>query len=109
MPGMREGKPIEPKIWMAVLYQPRTGQIAHCHRVLQFDPQAKIDTSHVEARAREMAARHGWDVSKLEALHVDFSQLKRGSRYKVHPKTRTLVELPAGRRPKPPGHPRKKA
>jgi hypothetical protein len=64
---------------MAVLYDPGTGDIAHYHQVLQFDPKAKISKAHVEEPAKEMATRHGWDVSKLKTLHVDHSKLKKGA------------------------------
>ena len=47
MPGMINGKPVEPKIFMAVLYDPNTGHIAHYHRVLQFDPTAKVSKAYV--------------------------------------------------------------
>ena len=94
MPGIVNGKPAEPKVFMAVLYDPGTGHIAHSHRVLQFDPKAKVSKAHVEERARELATRHGWDVSKLKTLHVDHSKLKKGARYRVDPKSRVMVELP---------------
>jgi hypothetical protein len=99
MPGIVNGKPVVPKIFMAVLYDPGTGQIAHYHRVLQFDPKQKVSKARVEERAKELATRHGWDISKLKILHVDHSKLKQGGRYKVDHKSRALVELPA--RPMP--------
>lgn len=83
MPGIVNGKPVAPKIFIVVLYDPSTGRIAHYHRVLQFDPQEKINKAHVEERVKEMATRHGWDVSKLKALHVDHSTLTKGARYQV--------------------------
>ena len=95
MPGIIDGKPVEPRILMAVLYDPSTGRIAHYHRVVLLDPRQKRSKAHVEERAREMATRHGWDVSKLKTLHVDHSKLKQGARYRVDPKMRALVELPA--------------
>ena len=91
---MINGKPVNPRIFMAVLYDPSTGHIAHYHRVLQFDPKQKVGKTHVEERAKEMATRHGWDVSKLKMLHVDHAKLKKGSRYMVDPKKRALVEMP---------------
>jgi hypothetical protein len=94
MPGIVNGKPVEPKIFMAVLYDPSTGRIAHYHRVLQFDPKEKINKAHVEERAKEMATRHGWDVSQLKTLHVDHSTLKKGARYQVDLKARKVVEMP---------------
>jgi hypothetical protein len=91
MHAIVNGKAVQPRIFMAVLYDPATGDIAHSHRVLQFDPAQKITKAHVEERAREMATQHGWDVSKLKLLHVDHSKLQRGMRYQVDPKARKLV------------------
>ena len=99
MPGMMNGMPVEPKIFMAVLYDPSTGHIAHYHRVLQFEPKAKTTKAHVEERAKEMATRHGWDVSKLKLQHVDHSTVKQGMRYRVDPKSRKLIELAPQRMP----------
>ena len=93
MPGMVNGKPIEPTIFMAVLYDPGTGQIAHFHRVELFDKKQKISKAHVEGRAKEMATRQGWDVTKLKTLHVDHSKLQRGARYGVDIKSRKLIQL----------------
>src|SRR5262252_8483920 len=91
MHAIVNGKAVQPRIFMAVLYDPTTGKIAHSHRVLQFDVKQKVTKAHVEERAREMAARHGWDVSKLKTLHVEHSTLQKGMRYKVDPKTRKAV------------------
>src|SRR5215471_17694677 len=93
MPGMIKGRAVSPKIFMAVLYDPSTGKIAHYHRVLQFDSQEKISKLHVEERAKELATRHGWDVSKLKTLHVDHSKVRKGGRYQVELKTMQLKEL----------------
>ena len=94
MPGMKDGKPIEERILMAVLFDPKTGHIAHYHRVHLFDRERQISQAHVEQRARALATRHGWDVAKLEALSVDASKFKRGARYKVDVKSRSLIEMP---------------
>jgi hypothetical protein len=94
MAGVINGKRVEARIFMAVLYDPSTGHIAHYHRVMQFDPKQRVSKAHVEERARELAMRHGWDVSKLKTLHVDHTKLKKGARYRVDHKSRTLVQLP---------------
>jgi hypothetical protein len=83
MPGMRDGKPIESRLLMAVLFDPKTGHIAHYHRVHIMDPERKITQAQVEERARSLAARHGWDVSKLETLSIDPAKFRRGIRIKV--------------------------
>jgi len=93
MKAIVNGKPLQPRIFMAVLYDPATGDIAHSHRVLQFDPKQKITKAHVEERAREMAMTHGWDASKLKTLHVDHAKLQKGMRYRVDPKAHRLVEV----------------
>ena len=94
MPGMKDGKPIEERVLMAVLFDPKTGHIAHYHRVHIFDPQKKITQQQVEERARSLAARHGWDVEKLETLSIDPAKFRRGVRLKVDTNLRSLVELP---------------
>jgi hypothetical protein len=93
MPGMKDGKPIEERILMAVLFDPKTGHIAHYHRVHLFDNARQISQAHVEQRARALATRHGWDVAKLETLSVDPSKFRRGARYNVDVKSRSLVEI----------------
>jgi len=94
MPGMRDGKPIEPRLLMAVLFDPKTGHIAHYHRVHILDPDRKITQAEVEERARSLAARHGWDVTQLETLSIDPAKFRRGIRVKVDVRSRSLVELP---------------
>lgn len=94
MPGMRDGKPIEARVLMAVVFDPRSGHIAHYHRVHIFDPERKITQAQVDERARLLAARHGWDVTKLETLSVDPARFRRGVRLKVDVKSRSLIELP---------------
>ena len=94
MPGMRDGKPIESRVLMAVLFDPKTGHIAHYHRVHIFDPERKITQQQVEERARSLAARHGWDVTKLETLSIDPARFRRGVRLKVDAKSRSLIEVP---------------
>ncbi|HKS73648.1 MAG TPA: hypothetical protein VJQ82_10665 [Terriglobales bacterium] len=91
---MRDGKPIESRVLMAVVFDPKTGHIAHYHRVHIFDPQRKITQTEVEERARSLAARHGWDVTKLETMSIDPARFRRGVRLKVNAKSRSLVELP---------------
>lgn len=78
MHAIVNGKAVQPRIFMAVLYDAATGDIAHSHRVLQFDSTQKVTKAHVEERAREMATRHGWDVSKLKLLPVDHFEAAEG-------------------------------
>ena len=94
MPGMKDGKPIEERILMSVLFDPKTGHIAHYHRVHLFDTQRQIRQVHVDQRARTLASRNGWDVAKLETLSVDMSTFKQGARYRVDVKSRSLAEIP---------------
>jgi hypothetical protein len=94
MPGMRDGKPIESRVLMAVLFDPKTGHIAHYHRVHVIDPERRISQAQVEDRARSLATRHGWDVAKLETLSIDPAKFKKGVRLRVDVKSRELVELP---------------
>ena len=93
MPGMKDGQPIKETVLMAVVYDPKSGHIAHYHRVHIFDAVRQISQSQVEERARSLASRHGWDIEKLETLSVDPSKLKRGARYRVDVKSRSLVEI----------------
>ena len=94
MPGIKEGEPIDSRVMMAVLFDPTTGHIAHYHRVHIFDSERQISQAHVEERARTLAARFGWDLTKLETLAVDAGKFKQGSRFKVHAGSRSLVEVP---------------
>jgi bifunctional ADP-heptose synthase (sugar kinase/adenylyltransferase) len=92
VPGMKDGKPIGERVLMAVLFDPKSGHIAHYHRVHLFDPNRQISQTHVEQRARELAIRHGWDIAKLETISVDASKLKPGAKYIVDVKSRSMVE-----------------
>jgi hypothetical protein len=94
MPGMRDGKPIDSRVLMAVVFDPKSGHIAHYHRVHIFDPERKISQKQVEERARALAERHGWDVTKLETMSIDPAKFRRGVRLKVDAKSRSLIELP---------------
>ena len=98
MPGMKDGKPIKEKILMAVLFDPTTGHIAHYHRVHLFDMERHISQADVEQRARKLATRHGWDIGKLETLSVDASKFKKGVKYKIDVKSRSLLEVEEPRR-----------
>lgn len=94
MPGIRDGKPIEARVLMAVVFDPKTGHIAHYHRVHILDPNRHITQQQVEERTRSLAARHGWDVTKLETMSIDPGRFRRGVRLKVDAKSRSLIELP---------------
>ena len=98
MPGMKNGKPVESRVMMAVLFRPETGHIVHYHRVNIFDPQRQISQAHVEERARQLAAQCGWDVANLETLSVDPERFGKGSRFKVDVKSRSLREVPKSER-----------
>src|SRR5712691_8826766 len=94
MPGVKNGEPIESRVMMAVLFDPKTGHIAHSHRVHIFDAQRQISQAHVEERARKLAAHCGWDLTKLETLAVDPEKFGKGSRFRVEVKSRSLLEIP---------------
>jgi hypothetical protein len=94
MHGMRDGNSKDGRVFMAALFDPATGEIAHIHRVVTFDPHSRVNQEYAEQRARELAARFHHDVTKLHSLAIDQAQIKRGCKYKVDPKTSSLVEIP---------------
>jgi hypothetical protein len=94
MQGMRHGKPTVGRVLMAGLFDPATGEIAHIHRVVAFDSNRQASQEYVEQRARYLAALFRGDVTKLDALVIDHTKLKRGFGYKVDLKSNSLVEIP---------------
>jgi hypothetical protein len=99
MQGMRDGKPIVGRVLMTALFDPATGEIAHVHRVVAFDSHRQAKHEYVEQRARYLATRFGRDVTKLNALVIDHTKLKRGIGYKVDLKSYSLVEIHRQQRP----------
>ena len=109
MPGFKDGLQIEPRVLMAVLFDPETGRIVHSHRVFLFDKKRQISQADVEQRARTLATRNGWDVEKLEMLSVDSSKLKERAKHKVDVKSRSLVEMERPKLKPPESHLRLKS
>jgi hypothetical protein len=93
MRGMINGKPIEGKVSIAVLFDPVTGDIVHVHRVIKFGGHKNITPEYVLQRARDLYARTGRDGCKLKAITVDPAEFKLGSRYKVDVATSAFVEI----------------
>jgi hypothetical protein len=91
---MRDGKVIVGRVLTTALFDPATGEIAHIHRVVAFDSHRQANQEYVEQRARYLATRFHMDVTKLNALVIDHTKLKRGLGYKVDLKSNSVVEIP---------------
>ena len=94
MQGIRDGKPVEGRVFMVSLFDPSTGEIVHVHRVVAFDSDPRVNQAYAEQRAWSLASPFHGDVTKLRALTIDHSKVRRGFKYKVDPKTLSLVEIP---------------
>jgi hypothetical protein len=79
---------------VCVLYDPRDGRIAHTHRSETYRGGKKKTENEMASRARECAARRGWDTAALEILHAPSGDLRTGKAYRVDPLKKNLVEIP---------------
>ena len=75
-----------------VVYDAKSGEIMHVHRVVSFSGAAVPSRDAVEEEARTLATNIGRPTVKLEVLHCDPGTLQSGKQYKVDLKSRTLVE-----------------
>jgi hypothetical protein len=83
-------KPENEKIF--VVYDSRTGEIAHTHRVLVFGGAARKTHEAMEARALELATRFGHSSERLRVLQTD--HFEAGIPQRVNLETRKLVPVP---------------
>ncbi len=81
-----------------VLFDRDSGTIHHVHRIVTMAGASESSKKQTEQRALYLAKDRGLDTKRLRILHVDDGALAPRTRYKVDPKTRTLVkEQPAMR------------
>jgi hypothetical protein len=77
-----------------VVYDAQTGRIHHVHRVVTLRGGAEPPQDTIEARALELAAKKGRNVSQLKTLMVPPERLHPGATHKVDPDTSSLVSEP---------------
>jgi hypothetical protein len=84
--------------YACILFDKKTGKIAHIHESITFAGAKSPSRDDVEARAvllaREFAAKlPGVKLDRLQALHVRPEDLKEGQSLKVDTKSRKLVQI----------------
>jgi hypothetical protein len=83
-----------------ILYDRKSGDIVHIHRVVNFKGAVVPAREAVEQEARTLAERFGKSVQELDTLHyddVDFMQSEK--EYRVDLSSRTLIESGLKRSP----------
>ncbi len=82
-----------------VVYEPKTGDIRHVHRVVVLPGAEPPIKEEMKERALALAKKLGGDTTlRLEVLHVPPEAFKRGSKHKVDVKNLTLIAEPLPRR-----------
>lgn len=76
-----------------VVYEPKTGAIAHVHRVVTTQGGYAYNEAELHTRALALAATRGRNVKKLKTLTVESHRLAPNVALKVDPKRRELVEV----------------
>jgi hypothetical protein len=82
-----------------VLFDGETGTIQHVHRVVTMEGVTEKSDAEIEARASKLAKDHGIKTTKVQIAHVDAEAFAVRARYKVNPKTRTLIRMDARQKP----------
>jgi len=79
-----------------VVYDGKTGRIAHIHHVLLFHGAAPLSKEQIEATALKMAQRHE-RPAELRILHVPAEHLDANVQYRVDVLSQQLVPIASGR------------
>ena len=82
------------------VYDARTGQIEHLHRVITLKGGTSPERSEIEARAMELAAGKGKKTSHLKTLLVSPEQFHPGMIHKVDLRTGSIISKQRKRRRK---------
>jgi hypothetical protein len=82
---------------MVVLYDPKTGEIAHTHQAVTTRGGAHPDPAALEQLAADHAVRaRNVPVDGMAFLHVDPREIDLGARYTVDVKSGSLVKAAPG-------------
>jgi hypothetical protein len=92
-------KPVAVKV--CVLYDPRSGSIAHVHKVVTLQGTSKPSEKEVERRAFERARALGTKANVLNALHVKPEDWDDASFFRVDPPSRSLAKIQMKKRGRP--------
>jgi hypothetical protein len=84
-----------------VVYDKKTGKVAHIHDCITFEGAELPSKEHVESRAMQLtrqfaAKRPGIKLDRLEVLHVKPEELEKARAPMVDVKARKLVAAAAG-------------
>lgn len=87
-------EPVE-SVDVFVIFDPKSGDIAHVHRVVTFKGGAAPSRERAEDEARTLAQKCGVSMQNLEILHSDRAEFfETGKQYRVDVSCRALVEVP---------------
>jgi hypothetical protein len=80
-----KGKPVaDDSSRVCVLFDSKTGRIAHIHGVTSLDGRKKATDAEVERSARAHATHFGHSVGGLKALHTSLAAIRQGGPLKVN-------------------------
>ena len=82
-----------------ILYDRRSGDIVHIHRVVNFKGAVAPGRDALEQEARMLAAQFGKPVQDSDTLHYDVDFMQSEKEYKVDLATRTAIESGLKRAP----------
>ena len=76
-----------------ILYDRKSGDIAHIHRVVNFKGATAPGREAVEQEARTLATKLGKSVKELDTLHYDdLDFMQREKEYRIDVTTRSIIE-----------------
>ena len=88
------GQVLEPESHeLCAVYDPKNGRIMHVHEIVRWPGAVDRTKTDVQARALEMAAKHGLEVGRFKTLRLDPAAFDRRKRYRIEPKSLRLIEL----------------
>jgi hypothetical protein len=90
-----------------VLYDRTTGVIRHIQHVVVMEGGHDPDEREIEAMCRTALTKRGQSHDGMNTLHLERGALEPSKMYRVDPKKKELVELPAPKSPMASGAKRK--
>ncbi len=77
---------------VCVLYDPKSGKIAHIHQTITFEGARASTKEEIEAQARGYVSKQVAGREHLKAAHLGDVRFKRGNRYSIDANSGQLVD-----------------